>query len=222
MNLTRRAFHRYLLAGLAGIVLPVHSRVDRAASLVEGRDYELILPPQPGESPGRIEVLEFFSYGCPHCKDFHPLVMAWAARLPRDVSFRRVPVTFGRATWTNLARLYYGLEATGDLARLDDAVFRAIHEERLNLFTPTAIMAWVKREGVDEKRFKAAFDSFAVSTRISRNEQMVRNYRVRSVPSLTVAGRYQVTGQAARTLADLLPIADGLIEMSRRAGSPGR
>lgn len=222
MNPTRRAFNRYLLAALALTTLPVHSRVAKAAPLVEGRDYELILPPQPGESPGRIEVLEFFSYGCPHCKDFHPLVKAWAARLPRDVSFKRVPVTFGRATWTNLARLYYGLEATGDLTRLDDAVFRAIHEERINLFTPSAIMAWVKREGVDEKRFKAAFDSFGVSAQVSRSDQMVRNYRVRSVPRLTVAGRYQVTGQAARTLAELLPIADGLIEMARRAGSPGR
>jgi len=222
MNLDRRAFNRCLLASLASAVLPVHSRVVKAAPLVEGRDYELILPPQRGESPGRIEVLEFFSYACPHCKDFHPLVMAWAARLPRDVVFKRVPVTFGRATWTNLARLYYGLEATGDLVRLDEAVFRAIHEERINLFTPSAIMAWVKREGVDEKRFKAAFDSFGVSTQVSRSDQMVRNYRVRSVPRLTVAGRYQVTGQAARSLADLLPIADALIEMSRRVGNAGR
>lgn len=222
MNLTRRAFNSYLLAGLAGAVLPVHSRVVKAAPLVEGRDYERIVPPQTGASPGRIEVLEFFSYGCPHCKDFHPLVMAWAARLPQDVSFERIPVTFGRATWTNLARLYYGLEATGDLTRLDDAVFRAIHEERLNLFTPTAIMAWIKREGVDEKRFKAAFDSFGVGARIARSDQMVRNYRVRSVPQLTVAGRYMVTGREARGLSDLLPIADALIDMSRRAGSLAR
>jgi thiol:disulfide interchange protein DsbA len=80
----------------------------------------------------------------------------------------------------------------------------------------------VKREGVDEKRFKAAFDSFGVSAQIARSDQMVRNYRIRSVPRLTVAGRYQVTGQAARSLADLLPIADGLIAMSRRAVSPAR
>lgn len=222
MSLTRRAFNRYLLAGLAGVALPVHSRVVKASPLVEGRDYEGIVPPQPGGSSARIEVLEFFSYGCPHCKDFHPLVMAWAARLPRDVTFERVPVTFGRATWSNLARLYYGLEATGDLARLDDAVFRAIHEERLNLFTPSAIMAWIKREGVDEKRFKAAFDSFGVGARVARSDQMVRNYRVRSVPQLAVAGRYMVTGREARSLSDLLPIADALIEMSRRARSLGR
>lgn len=222
MNLTRRAFNRYLLAGLAGAALPVHSRIVKASPLVEGRDYERIVPSQPGGSSARIEVLEFFSYGCPHCKDFHPLVMAWAARLPRDVTFERVPVTFGRATWSNLARLYYGLEATGDLARLDDAVFRAIHEERFNLFTPSAIMAWIKREGVDEKRFKAAFDSFGVGARVARSEKMERNYRVRSVPQLTVAGRYMVTGREARSLSDLLPIADALIEMSRRARSPGR
>lgn len=222
MNPTRRTFNRFLLAALASVALPVYSRSTPAVPLVEGRDYELILPPQPGDSPGRIEVIEFFSYGCPHCKDFHPLVKSWAARLPQDVSFKRVPVTFGRATWTNLARLYYALEATGDLRRLDDAVFRAIHEERINLFTPTAILAWVKREGVDEKRFKAAFDSFGVSALVARSDQMVRNYRVKSVPRLTVAGRYQVTGQAARTLAELLPIADALIEMSRRAGSVGQ
>ncbi len=222
MNPTRRAFTRSLLAGLAGAALPVHSRVTKAAALVEGRDYERIVPPQPGESPGRIEVIEFFSYACPHCRDFHPLVMAWAGRLPPDVRFKRVPVTFGRATWANLARLYYALEATGDLARLDEAVFRAIHEERINLFTPTGILAWIRREGVDEKRFRAAFDSSAVNSLVARSDQMVRNYRVRSVPLLTVAGRYQVTGQAARSQAEWLTIADGLIEMSRRRSNPGQ
>lgn len=222
MKPTRRAFNRFLFACLAGTVLPIHSRAVKAASLVEGRDYELIVPPQPGETPGKIEVLEFFSYGCPHCKDFHPLVMAWAAKLPKDVSFKRIPVTFGRATWTNLARLYYGLEATGDLPRLDEAVFRAIHEERVNLFTPSAIMAWIKREGVNEKRFKAAFESLSVSALISRSDQMVRNYRIRSVPQLTVAGRYLVTGQTARSYAELLTIADGLIEIARRTTSPAR
>ncbi|MGQ9686994.1 MAG: thiol:disulfide interchange protein DsbA/DsbL [Thiobacillaceae bacterium] len=222
MNLNRRTFNRYLLAGLAGAALPVHSRAVKSSPLVEGRDYERIVPPQTGASAGRIEVLEFFSYGCPHCKDFHPLVMAWAARLPRDVAFERIPVTFGRATWTNLARLYYSLKAIGELERLDDAVFRAIHEERLNLFTPAAIIAWIKRESVDEKRFRAAFDSFSVGAQVARSDQMVRNYRVHSVPQLTVAGRYMVTGREARSQSDLLPIADALIELSRRAGSPGR
>lgn len=83
-------------------------------------------------------------------------------------------------------------------------------------------MAWIKRESVDEKRFRAAFDSFRVGALVARSDQMVRNYRVRSVPQLTVAGRYMVTGREARSQSDLLPIADALTELSRRAGSPGQ
>lgn len=156
-------------------------------------------------------MLEFFSYGCPHCKDFHPLVMAWAAKLPRDVSFRRVPVTFGRAAWANLAKLYHSLQATGDLARLDMAVFRAIHEQRVNLYTDAGISAWVQGQGVDAKSFTDAFNSFGVATQLARDKQLVKNYKVHGVPLLTVAGRYAVIGQAAKGLADLLPIADELI-----------
>lgn len=210
MNLSRRDFNRLLLAGLAGAALPIF-----AAPLQQGRDFDLIQPPQPGESAGKIEVLEFFSYGCPHCKDFHPLVTAWAAKLPKDVSFKRVPVSFGRAAWTNLARLFHSLQATGDLARLDEVVFRAIHEQRGNLYTPDDIQTWVKRQGVDAKRFSAAFDSFGVNAQVARDEQLVKSYKVQSVPLLTVAGRYAVTGQVAKGLADRLPIADGLIELVR-------
>jgi thiol:disulfide interchange protein DsbA len=211
MTLSRRDFHRFMLASLASAALPAAS-----ASLELGRDYDLIEPSQPSESPGKIEVLEFFSYGCPHCKDFQPLVMAWAAKLPKDVSFKRVPVTFGRAAWTNLARLYHGLQGSGDLDRLDAAVFRAIHEQRTDLYTDAAIAEWVKRQGVDVKRFAASFDSFSVNTQVARDEQLVKNYKVKSVPLLTVAGRYAVTGQAAKTLADRLPIADGLIQLARK------
>lgn len=212
MTFTRRDFHRLLLAGLAGSALPLSAA---SPALVEGRDYTLIAPPQRGESPGHIEVLEFFSYGCPHCKDFHPLVMAWVARLPRDVSFQRVPVSFGRVAWANLARLYHSLRATGDLDRLDLAVFRAIHDQRVNLYTPDAILSWVQRQGVDRRRFADAFESFGIQTRLTQDEQLVRNYKVRSVPLLTMDGRYAITGGAARNLADLLPIADGLIERVR-------
>lgn len=210
MTLNRRDFNRFLVAGLALAALPV-----TAAPLQEGRDYERIQPPQPGDASAKIEVLEFFSYGCPHCKDFNPLVMAWAAKLPRDVSFRRVPVSFGRAAWANLARLHHSLETLGELARLDDAVFRAIHDARTNLFTDKAILAWVRAQGVDEKRFNAAFTSFGVKTQLARDEQLTRSHKVHGVPLLTVAGRYAVTGQAAKGLADLLPIADGLIVMAR-------
>jgi protein dithiol oxidoreductase (disulfide-forming) len=216
MLLTRRDFNRYLLAGLAGVALPTSA----AAAALEGRDYESIQPGQPGSTPGKIEVLEFFSYACPHCKDFHPLVMAWAAKLPADVSFKRVPVTFGRAAWANLARLYYSLEATGDLARLDDAVFRALQEQRVNLYTETNILDWVRTQRVDARRFAEAFKSFGVSTQVQRSDRLVKDYQVAGVPLLTVDGRYKVIGKAARSLADFLPIADQLIQSARTRRRP--
>jgi thiol:disulfide interchange protein DsbA len=101
-----------------------------AADLQAGRDYKPINPPLASPRD-KIEVLEFFSYGCNHCNDFHPLISQWAARLPKDVSFRRVPVSFNRPEWARLSRIYFALEATGDLAKLDAAVFLAIHEQRV-------------------------------------------------------------------------------------------
>jgi len=222
MPLTRRQFNRALLAALAAgpcssahavKTPPAKAATNKAPALdlVEGRDWAPITPAQPGDSAGKIEVLEFFSYGCPHCRDFHPLVTRWAAKLPKDIAFRRVPVTFGRAAWSNLARLFYSLEATGQLDRLDQGAFDAIHGKHANLFTETAILDWVTAQGVKSTTFRAAFRSFAVETRLARAEQLARVYKVEGVPLLTVGGRYTVLGKAAKGLPDLLTIADALI-----------
>jgi len=113
-----------------------------AAEPLAGREFKAISPALV-TAKDKIEVLEFFSYGCPHCSDFNPLVSHWAAKLPKDVSFRRVPVGFNRPEWTRLARLYFALESTGDLAKLDAAVFDAIHKERVNLFkADDAVISW--------------------------------------------------------------------------------
>ncbi len=215
MTFSRRDFNLASLAILAGTALPAG-----AQSLVPGRDYEPIQPPQTGDTPGKIEVLEFFSYACPHCKEFHPMVMVWAAKLPRDVVFKRVPVSFGRASWANLAKLYYSLEATGDLARLDTSVFRALQEQRVNLYTDKAMLEWVGAQGVNAARFAEVYGSFGVGAKLARSDQLVRDYKVEGVPLLTVAGTYKVTGQAARGLADFLPIADDLIQLARPRKRP--
>lgn len=183
---------------------------------MEGRDWRAITPPQPAESAHRIEVIEFFSYGCPHCRHLHPLVTAWAKHLPEDVALIRVPVSFGRAAWASLVRLHFALELTGDLERLDEAVFEAIHAQRTKLFTKDQILAWVGRQGVDAKAFEDAFTSFVVQRRLARSDQLVREYAVDAVPLITVGGRYAVVGQAAKGYPDLLVIADGLIERARR------
>jgi thiol:disulfide interchange protein DsbA len=212
MTISRRQFNHLVLAALGASVLPAS-----ALALQQDRDYTLILPPQPGDVAGKIEVVEFFSYGCPHCMEFHPLVKQWEKTLPPDVNFRRVPVSFSRAAWANLARLYYTLENIGELERHDDAVFHAIHRQRTSLYTDKAILQWVEQQGVDGKRFRAAYDSFGMNARLKRGEQLTHGHKVQGVPLLTVGGRYAVTGQSAQGYAGLLHIADRLIVQARSA-----
>lgn len=169
------------------------------AQLVEGRDYRVLNPAQPTGSPGRIQVVEFFSYGCPHCNDFYPLVSAWLARQPRDVEFKRVAVGFGRPAWVNLARTYYALEADGDLKKLDGALFHAIHEEHRPLFEEPAIAAWIVQNGGDGEKFANAYASFGVNNQTVQADEMVEAYGVDGIPTVAVDGKYVMLspGQAA-------------------------
>jgi thiol:disulfide interchange protein DsbA len=189
-----------------------------AAAQTAGKDYTPIVPAQPTEDPAKVEVIEFFSYGCPHCSDFHPPILAWAAKLPSDVVVRKVPITFGRAAWANAARLYYALEATGDLARLDGEVFKAIHGERVNLFEENAIKEWVARKGVDPKKFADAFTSFGVMSKVKRGDQMAQAYKISGVPALAVDGKYLVGG---KDFGEALAITDKLIAKAR-SEKPGK
>ncbi len=179
--------------------------------------FQAINPPIATDSGTKIEVIEFFSYGCPHCADFNPLIHAWASRLGPDVAFKKVPITFGRPAWTNVAKMYYALETTGDLAKLDEAVFKAIHDQRVNLFDPRTAEEWVGKQGADGKKFAEAFASFGVNSKMSRADQIARAYKVDGVPMVVVDGRYVVKGEAFK---DVLRNADLLIEKIRaeRAG----
>ena len=187
-------FIRNTLFALACVMLSVSSQ---AAGLTEGTDYRTLEPAQHSDSPpGKIEVIEFFSYGCPHCNEFYPLVSAWAAKLPKDVVFKRVATGMGRTAWTNLAKAYYSLESTGDLKRLDARIFHDIHEGHQPLFDEKTISAWVARNGVDQAKFVTAFDSFGVNTRLNQAEQMVEDYKIEGVPTLAVEGKYIVMGDS--------------------------
>ena len=177
-----------------------------------GKDYTLITPAQPSDDPAKIEVLEFFSYGCPHCSDFHPLVSAWAAKLPGDVVFKRVPITFGRAAWANTSKLYYTLETTGDLAKLDGDIFKAIHGERVNLFDEKTLTEWVIKKGVDPKKFADTFNSFGVMSKVKRGDQLATAYKIQGVPAIAIGGKYLVGGA---DFNEQLAIADKLLTKAR-------
>lgn len=210
------------LAALCLAAAALGAGAPAAAQLAEGRDYRLLTPPRPTSSPGKIEVVEFFSYGCPHCARFSPLVSAWAAALPKDVAFKRVPVSFGRLPWMNLSRTYYSLEATGDLKKLDAALFRAIHDEQQSLFDEQAIADWVGQHGGDAGRFASAYVSFGVNNQTVQADQMAEDYRIEGVPSLVVNGRYVVVSPAEsadeqHTFKELLALTDKVIALARAA-----
>jgi protein dithiol oxidoreductase (disulfide-forming) len=203
----------FIRSTLFALVVTLLSVSSQAAGLVEGTDYRTLEPAQHSDSPpGKIEVLEFFSYGCPHCYEFYPLVSAWVAKLPKDVVFKRVATGMGRTAWTNLAKAYYALESTGDLNKLDAKMFHDIHEGHEPLFDEKAISAWAAKNGVDQVKFVTAFDSFGVNTRLNQAEQMVESYKVEGVPGLAVGGKYVVMGNS---FEQMLANADGLIAKVR-------
>lgn len=194
------------------LALPAH------AQLVAGRDYTRIEPAQTTDTPDKIEVIEFFSYACPHCNELNPKIQPWAKSLPPDVVFKRVPVGFN-PFYSLMARLYYALEITGDLDRLDSALFSAIHEKGLRLVSDKAITEWAVSQGVDARKFSEAWNSFSVTSKTKRADQMVNNYRIQGVPAVTVDGRYLVGG---RTLDEMLQLSSKVIDLRRgeRAGKP--
>jgi len=205
MKFARRSFLGAAMGSALTVALPSFAQTS-------GKDYTPISPVQPTEDAAKIEVLEFFSYGCPHCAEFNPLVVAWAAKLPADVVFKKVPITFGRAAWANTSRLYYTLDITGDVARLESDVFKAIHVERVNLFDERTLLEWVAKKGVDSKKFGDAFKSFGVNSKVSRADQMAQAYKIQGVPALAIDGKFMVGGQ---NFNDQLAIADKLIVKAR-------
>ena len=207
MKFARRSFVASVFGLFFGLTVALPASAQTA-----GKDYTPISPPQPTEEPAKIEVLEFFSYGCPHCADFNPLLGAWIAKLPADVVVKKVPITFGRAAWANIAKLYYALEVTGDQHRLEADVFRAIHQERQNLFEDKAIMEWVAKKGVDQKKFADAFNSFGVMSKVKRGDQLAQAYKIQGVPALAVDGKYLVGG---KDYNEALAIADKLVAKAR-------
>ncbi|MDN4017049.1 thiol:disulfide interchange protein DsbA/DsbL [Zwartia panacis] len=181
------------------------------APATKGKFIELT-PAQPTE-PGKIEVLEFFSYGCGHCAAIEPLLEKWIKAQSADVIVRGVPVAFN-ASMKPLQRLYYALEA---LNRMDlhPKVFQAIHQEKKRLFTKAEIKSWIATQGVDPEKFDAAFESFGVSSKTGRADQLVTAYRIQGTPTVSVAGRFVTSPSEAGGYQQTLDVASELIRQVR-------
>ena len=213
--MNRRDFSSALLATGAGTSLLLAGGAARAQAPVEGRDYTLIQPPQPPANPAKIEVCEFFTYACPHCSAFEPMVGPWSRSLPGDVVFRRIPVNF-LFNAENFQRTYFALEATGLVEQMQPKVFAAVHVERQRLDRPEDIAALVTKNGGDGARFLAAFKSFSVATAVTKARKLQADYRIESVPTLTIHGRYQTSPSQANGAPQSLAVASALIDRVRR------
>ncbi len=197
------------LAALGGVGLPVWSQGS-------GKGFELVSPPQPTEAKGKVEVLEFFHYGCPHCRAFDPLLDIWVKKLPSDVVFQKVHVGLG-PSWVPHQQLFYTLDAMGKSAELDERVFKAIHVDGQSLSKPEQMAEFVARQGVDRKLFTDTFDSFAVRTKMRKAQQQAEAYRVDGVPAMSVNGKWYTAPSMAGGNAPVLRVLDHLIELERKA-----
>jgi thiol:disulfide interchange protein DsbA len=196
------------VAMVAALLLAQIARAD----VVEGKDYAKLPTAQPSGTPGKIEVIEFFSYGCPHCFELHPHIMPWAKQLPAKVAYVRVPLSLGRREWGALSRAYYTLQALGELDRLDDALFDAIHKEQQRLYDEESLAVWASRQGIDSARFSNEYNSAATTSKVMKAEQMSRDYRVSAVPTIAVAGQYIVIGQLVAGQDNRLVVARELAD----------
>jgi protein dithiol oxidoreductase (disulfide-forming) len=177
---------------------------------VEGKDYTLVKPPVPAPAGGKIEVFEFFGYWCPHCNAFEPLLEAWAAKLPADVELRRVPVGW-QAMHVPYQRLYYALEAMGQVPAIQRKVFHAIHEQDLRIVGDDDIAPFAAAIGVDAAKLTAAMKSATVAAKVKMANQLFKEAGVEGVPTLVIGGRYLTTPGKAGSQERVLQIADALI-----------
>ena len=182
----------------------------------EGTDYLVLEKPAAIEAPaGKIEVVEFFWYSCPHCNQFEPQFEAWMKKAPKDVAVRRVPVSF-RPDFEPQQRLFYALESMGKVDDMQMKVFNAIHAEKQTLNTGDQIAAWVEKQGLNKAKFVEAYNSFPVVTKVRKATQLQDAYKVDGVPSLGVAGRYYTSGSLAGTLERAVVVADHLVGLARK------
>ena len=210
MNRREFAFGATALAVPGLLALPAHAQ--------SGTGYNTLKERAPVDAPaGKIEVVEFFSYGCSHCKNFEPIFTAWKKAAPADVVVRREHVGF-QSSFEPLQRIYYALEAMGKVDAVHGKVFDALQVERKRLDKPEVLFPWIAEQGVDRAKFEEAYKSFGVAGKLRRAVQLQEAYGVEGTPALGIAGRYYTDGSMAGGFDNMLRLTNTLVEQARKAG----
>ncbi len=201
----------------AGLGMALTGAASAQGGPVEGQQYVRLQTPAPVNLPPgkKVEVVEFFWYECPHCNVFDPLVNAWAKKLPADVAFRHVPVGF-TARHQAAQKMFYALEAMGQLEALHKKIFAAIHVQNKRLISESDMVAFVSANGVDGAKFSEMFKSFQVTTLANRARQLSDAYKIDGVPAMGIQGRYFTSGALAGGHDRALAVTDFLIGRARQ------
>ena len=216
----RREFSLSAASAVAAsaLTLPVvNPAMAQARQFKEGKDFKRLDKPVAPDAPaGKVDVIEFFWYSCPHCHAFEPTLDAWVKAAPKDLSIRRVPVAFN-ASFVPQQKLFCPLGGMGKLDALRAKVFRAIHVEKAKLAKDDEILAWVTQQGVDVAKFKEVYGSFSVANQVRRASQLQDSYGVEGVPSMGVAGKYYTDGTMAGSMQTVLQVVEYLAATARKA-----
>jgi len=182
----------------------------------EGASYQLILPQQPTSDPNRVEVVELFWYGCPHCHRFQPFVERWLKTLPENVNYVRLPAIL-RENWTLHAKAFYTAEALGVLDKTHAALFNAIHNQKRRLDTEEKLFEFYAEQGVDMTEFRKVFNSFSTDSKVRRARLMTQRYDTQGTPSVIVNGKYRIDpGMAQGDFATMIKIIDFLVNKDNK------
>ena len=207
MNQTRRTLIAAAAAALAPVPLVLRAQGEAG--------YTTLQTGLPVENPAKVEVAEFFWYGCIHCYNLEPVLEAWIPKLPADVYFRRIPAVFNER-WAHDAAIYYAFESLGVLDKLHRPFFDSIHKERLQTDNPAALHEWLTRHDIDPKKFDATMKSFGVQSKLKRAMQLTQGARIDGTPALMVQGRYTISTEQGRSREGMLANAERLIPLVRK------
>ncbi len=213
----RRQFSLAAATAATAMTLGANSVWAQQAVPKEGKDYVRLAKPAPTEAPeGKVEVVEFFWYSCPHCNTFEPAFAAWKQKAPAHVVVRRVPVAFN-ASFVPQQKLFFALQAMDNFDAMHVKVFHAIHVERNKLAKDEDIFNWVAKQGVDVNKFKEIYNSFNVASQVRKATALQQAYDVEGVPSMGVAGRYYTDGPRAGNMANVLSVVEYLAAQTAKA-----
>jgi protein dithiol oxidoreductase (disulfide-forming) len=199
---------------VAGTLSAMNTAHASPAAPVAGTDYTVLQAAQPVDAKGKIEVIEFMWYGCPHCNEFDPYLEAWVKKQGPDVVFKRVPVAF-RDDFIPHSKMYHALDALGLADKLTPAVFNEIHVKKNYLLTPEAQATFLATQGVDKKKYMDAYNSFSTQSDLQRDTKMMQDYKIDGVPTLAVQGKYETGPATTNSLPGTIQVLDFLVGQVR-------